>query len=359
MNSADITKAKFCVCLNPFICSHFVGEMDDNMGHTFIGGVDLDALSDLMIKNNLKEYSNLLFDYLNWQLTSSKSTKSFFENVRKFDEMMEEEIKFQKDLAESLHFLLSRKEGDITSITFQSQTDKTTIWNKKIVESILKKLIEDFKENGYDQESLTEDDAEEEIRQGVDLEWIKDWGETQKGYDSNGDLIEISDFESGSTEGFDHDNYFVDNTISKKMKRVYAETHEKTREIDLELIKKIKIEGGFDEKKKAGAKGKMKHVKSLMIDLSYLCRIDEFLQSKEDVTDIEQIELTPENCQFIYDCLNTIGFVDILNTSPPKKYIKSALKSAMVGDRSFLFIPIRNNILTQLKSKIKSMAKKS
>jgi len=317
MNSKEITKAKFLSCLDPFICSHFVGELEDNMGCSFDGGIDLEAISDLMIKNNLKEYSNLLHEYLNWQLTSSKSSISFFKNQILFYEMMEEEINFKKDLAESLHFLLSRKEGDPTSITFQTHTIHK-ISNKKIIESILFKLIEDFKENGYDLGPLTENEAEEEIRQEIDSEWIIDWERAQKNYDSNGDLIVIRDSENGLGEVFDPDNYFVDNTISKRMIRAYAESHEKTREINLEFIKKIINEGGFNEKKRAGAKGKMKHIKSLMIDLSYLCRIDEFLQSKGDVTDIEQIELTNDNCQYIYDCLKIIGLIDTLMDTPDK-----------------------------------------
>jgi hypothetical protein len=272
-------------------------------------GIDVEAFKILMIKNDMQEYANHLLNYCYNETKRYIHKKERIEKKKVLSE-------YEEGLIGSLRFLLSNTDGKNLSITINKSRNSHKITDVNVINAVTKGLITEYettKLNNY----ITIEEAENEIKMKKDIEWIRDW---IKQYIS---IIDKSELESIDISD-------IDVFVCQKMIEDYSEFHQCLREIDLDFLTKSPSEFGVELDSDAGAKPKVEMVAKLAEQMSYLVRIDRFLNNQKGLTDIDEIKLTSQDCRFIYDCLAFFGQIDKLNKSPKPNYIRTLIDQLVI-----------------------------
>ena len=340
MNQID-SCTKFCVCTgykqNDFISMERPDESEYNEL-----GMNINAFKKMLIKYDMEDYTEELIFY--WYKILKSNDKEQQLKVQLYKQKKEIYFDFQKELTETLIFLLDEDAGTNLSISFQKSRNSITKYNSVVINNIINSLKKDYDKHNFNEEELTYDEAEAEIRNNSDNEWVYDYIKRIITY--NPEIYPFEDNES--IENFDYFNaiqFFLDENMIK----LYANEHYTKREVTLDLLKanNTKI---FKNKKKVGAKTKNELILIIGTNLSFLKRIDKYLISVENLMNIESIKLTNNDCRFIHDCLVFFNLIEDYSNkthtkTTPEKYIYTTLNQHF----SKMSVRARNEEMFKLK----------
>lgn len=335
MISSDETITKFCTCFG-YSKHDFERRQKPEESVYLEMGMNVSAFKKMLIKNDMEEYTNELLYYWYIQLLNAKHKT--ISKIQTSSEVMINRNEHEKDLTEMLIFLLTDGDEADISITFQRSRNSLTKANKAIVKSVIDCLLNEYDKNNFNEEELTFEEAEEEIKLEYDKEWIK-------GYMK--DIVK----DNPSLFSFDLDDYkygdFFDEAFEicydDQMVEIYANEHYKKHEITLEYLNYKLTDVKRKTKKKVGAKPKNEHIAVIGSNLSYLKRIDRFIENRENLTDINLVKLTNKDYRFIHDFLVFLNLIEDYSikentTTTPEKYIHTTLSQnkslGMIKNRS-------------------------
>lgn len=290
-------------------------------------GLNVPAFKKMLIKNDMEEYTDVLLFY--WQMQTLYQNKLFKSNIQSLESKKMSVSEYGKDLTEILLFLLDEKDGKNISITFQKSRNNITKKNEEIIDVITRAIKKEYQTRNLNLVNLTFEEAEEELLNKYDREWIVDYINDILGFNphikSEFD-IENEVNESNYRELFD---YLYDDEMVEK----YADEHYSTHDISLEFLQNRLVALIPETKKKVGAKPKNDNIAVIGRRLSYLLRIDRFLENKECKNDIDSIKLTNKDYRFIHDFLVFLNLIEDYSikehtTTTPEKYIYTMLKQS-------------------------------
>ena len=307
---------KFCTCFG-YSESSFQTKQIPNETALIEFGMNVPGFRKILIKNDMEEYELPLIKYwyfLNLNIMKRKSRKPQIEEQLK---STADQLKNEMDLNEALFFLLSNNTKKDTSIILQQSTTSHTIKNNDIVDALTTSLVELYISAGFNHDKLTYEEAEEEIYEDCDREWVRDW------------IIENNTMMSFSEDYFDCNS--IEEYVCERMIEQYASIHTTCRDVDLQFVSNRLAVLKNRTKKKPGAKPKNIEAGIIGVNLSYLKRIDKLINNTGGFTDIEQIKLTNKDYRFIHDCLVFFGMIDDyskneINFTTPEKYMNTILR---------------------------------
>lgn len=321
MNSKEITVAKFNACMTYSIQKIDPFKLDIQKE---IHEYNFQEFNKIMIKHDMDEYSDLLFNYfINILIINSLNAK----NTINMDSQENDE--FCLDLLKSLHFLTNHPKEKTISINISKSTDKYSITNERLIfesENYLQKLYKNYFKTMYSIEEL-----DEELLDKKNKEWITIWVKHNEiqGLDSNDALYEK--IEEGKTYYSNLSNeHLSGKEIRENIKNDFRMSHSKVKELNIENIKDLIVEFENRLAKKQGADVKNQHLTILAYELSDLWRINKFLNDK-NITEIDQIGATNKQYRFIYNFLDFWGFIydKDKKTSPHENYISSIIRQGI------------------------------
>lgn len=332
INSSKETRNKFFACFGSSEEEFEKCELPSE-AYFIDQGIKVEAFKKLMYKNDLEEYTNLFLFYL-------EEWKYQIEDIERKTKFHCENIVLEKTLTDALVYLLSNDKGEATSIIFNKQRGSKTFKGECIIESVIDGLIGLYDMHKFNKEQLTIEEAEEEITKGINSEWIENWiwKNTSEYPDYNHPCLDIKELD-------------INSYINSEMIAEYAEDHRIVREVNLEFLKRKGEE--IIVKKKAFAYSKSIAKVSSIIQLSYLKRLDKFLNQIE-ISDIDEYPLSNEDCRFIHDCLVCFKMIrdysmNNINTTTPEKYIRGLMNQRRVEWDNDSDISMANYIINQLK----------
>lgn len=323
MISSDETIAKFCACFG-FSMPDFQRRKKQDENIYIEMGLNVPAFIKMLIKNDMEEYTELLLLY--WHMQTIYSTKLSKPNIQTLDSTIMTSSEYCVDLTKTLIFLLDEKEGKNTSITFQKSRNSITTREKYTFEIIKKALINEYKIRNFNLTNITFEEAKDELLFKFDVEWIVD--NINEILSLNPQIKSEFEIEDEITESNYHEifDYLYDDYMVEK----YADEHYTAQDITLEFLNN-KLEALIPQtKKKVGAKPKNSHIAVIAKRLSYLKRIDRFIENKNAI-DIDIIKLTNKDYRFIHDFLAFLNLIEDYSikentTTTPEKYIYTLLK---------------------------------
>lgn len=210
-NTTSLLKFTECFGLDP----KFINAEKSAESYSTSKNIDVEAFKTLMIKNDMTEYTIILLCYFTEVYLSIKVNDVIRKHTVKAEEA-ERKRNHEIELTQSLQFLLSKNDGEFTSITFQKSRRSCTTSNQLILKSIVDNLILEFKSNGYDKVKLTYDEAK--VMMATNDEWAKGlFREANLGSVDEPNIIEvefteaINDFANSTTKEVDVDLNFLTN----------------------------------------------------------------------------------------------------------------------------------------------------
>ena len=230
-----------------------------------------------------------------------------------------------KELIETLIFLFENKNSN-TSLTLKSgklknNNHKTS--NKDISDALMEGLITKLIERKLNTDFLSYEDAKYEILNLKDIDWIKNWIEKY--------IIE-NDLRNQVSKEFSININNPSEYIDNDMINSYCEEHFSERPITLQfLYHQCDMITASKKKKKTGAKPKNDSVASLAERLSYLIRLNRFLNQNE-VNDISKFSISNKDCRLIHDYLVIFKLIPNQRernntTTTPENYIKALIQN--------------------------------
>ena len=230
-----------------------------------------------------------------------------------------------KELIETLIFLFENKNSN-TSLTLKSgklknNNHKTS--NKDISDALMEGLIAKLIERNLNTDFLSYEDAKYEILNLKDIDWIKNWIEKY--------IIE-NDLRNQVCKEFSININNPSEYIDNDMINSYCEEHFSERPITLQfLYHQCDMITASKKKKKAGAKPKNDSLASLAERLSYLIRLNRFLNQNE-VNDISKFSISNKDCRLIHDYLVIFKLIPNQRernntTTTPENYIKALIQN--------------------------------
>lgn len=270
-------------------------------------------LERLLIKTDLEEYSDFLF-------ALGLYLKYYEDDIFSLDNLEGFEITYaneEKELLELLIYLLSDTESDIAFRLKRGDktADTFSFSNDKIKYGFVEMIKAQYEKSDFNEENLTPAEAEDEIYNMYDTDWIQNYVEQSLSDSDNSayypKITTFSDF-----EGFVDDDMIIQ----------YADEHYTKREITLDYLKsKLEL---YNNKyiTKPGAKPKNDNMSRTKELLSYLIRLNRFLNQNE-CNDIEVFPIQNKDCILIYDYLRFFDLTEDLssntNTTKPHNKIRS------------------------------------
>lgn len=230
-----------------------------------------------------------------------------------------------KELIETLIFLFENKNSN-TSMTLKSgklKNNNLKTSNKDISDALMEGLITKLIERNLNTDFLSYEDAKYEILNLKDVDWIKNWIEK---YIIENDLRNQVGREFSIN--INNPSEYIDNDMINS----YCEEHFSERSITLQFLYHqcdlIKID---KTKKKRGAKPKNDSVASLAERLSYLIRLNRFLNQNEE-NDISKFSISNKDCRLIHDYLVIFKLIPNQRernntTTTPENYIKALIQN--------------------------------
>lgn len=356
LSEQDILNAKFHACMG--VGALLINQWSKSDYKFMESEFSSKKFNELLVEFKMQEYDVLLMNFFIWQLNQMKTANINNSKYEAFKSKVEYEREAYNELIELLHLLLSSEKGNLTSISFSKQRGNRVVDNKINLEfflkdlNIIESLIKEFEERKYNVENLSLQEAKEEIYKRIDSRWIENWMINHEFRDkSNQRLIDydevLADLEyNNCTSG----EQILGEDIINKIIHDYSESHIIKREVTPEYIETLVLQQ-IKPKRKKGAREK-KEIKTIMQSLSYLARIDKFLDSPDEIQDIEQIKLEREECEFIFDILDFFKLLDGELKSSKPKYIRSRLNYIKSPYTPEFFKRIRTARFAFLKSQI-------
>lgn len=347
MKSADNTITKFCACFG-YYKPDFVRKEKPEEKVYDLHGMNIAALKKMLIKNDMDEYLNELSFYWYVLKYNAKHTQKL-ESKEKV--MTSTDLKeYEKDLTETLIHLLSNEYGENTSITFQKSRNSLTKANNNMLKAVTDGLIIEYEKYNFNETELTFEEAEDEIKKQYDMNWLFKYVD-----DMLRDNPDLLDFDHEEYDSFSDFEMGFEICFNDQMVENYALEHSTKRDITLEFLKSNFEVITKSYKKKAGAKPKNNFLVNVATALSYLKRVDRFIQNKDNVRDINLIRLTNRDYRFIHDCLVFFELIEDyslkeLTTTTPEKYIRTTLnqKKQNVWNKTHAANRIFSQVQTQM-----------
>jgi hypothetical protein len=353
---------QYCLC---FI--YLPNPPDKNINHIIRSlQFDKENFRRLLIKTELEPYTELLwkfglkevyikhFNQFQKLNLNSKNTDFIKDLSMSFSDYLDHVIKYQPEcvtynedgtknidttsntlrqeeleLTELLIFLLEEKEKGIC-LNFKSATKNKNINTKNsfITTAITNKLIEEYDNRNLNEVNLSYDEAEWELLNVIDLQWIRSYIERFEGVVQTDIDNDIYYFEVYDAAINIHD---IENYIDAEMIEKYAEEHYTKAEITLEFLKDRGVELKSKVKKKAGAKAKNDNIASISERMSYLIRLERFMNQNE-YKDISKFPISNKDCRLIHDYLVFFNLMPdqrkkCNTTTTPENYIKALIKN--------------------------------
>lgn len=230
-----------------------------------------------------------------------------------------------KELIETLIFLFENKNSN-TSMTLKSgklKNNNLKTSNKDISDALMEGLITKLIERKLNTDFLSYEDAKYEILNLKDIDWIKNWIEKY--------IIE-NDLRNQVSKEFSININNPSEYIDNDMINSYCEEHFSERPITLQfLYHQCDMITVSKKKKKAGAKPKNDSLASLAERLSYLIRLNRFLNQNE-VNDISKFSISNKDCRLIHDYLVIFQLIPNQRernntTTTPENYIKALIQN--------------------------------
>lgn len=249
-------------------------------------------------------------------------------NVVESDEIglsREAKLYQSKELIETLIFLFENKNSN-TSMTLKSgklKNNNLKTSNKDISDALMEGLITKLIERNLNTDFLSYEDAKYEILNLKDIDWIKNWTEKY--------IIE-NDLRNQVNKEFSININNPSEYIDNDMINSYCEEHFSERPITLQfLYHQCDMITVSKKKKKAGAKPKNDSLASLAERLSYLIRLNRFLNQNE-VNDISKFSISNKDCRLIHDYLVIFKLIPNQRernntTTTPENYIKALIQN--------------------------------
>jgi len=270
------------------------------------------AHRDLLVRNALELYSDMLFEYMRTWLARQDSLPRLKADVIK---KYYEKLQYQLEVSKILKMFLYREsvENSNLSVTFTDVFDKIVIGDFHLKNQIHEVFLKEFKRLKLNETELSREEAIEEIKDCDDPEWLQEYAAGDC-FDGNGVNPEF---------------------ISEEIIENYIFVHYKSKEITLELVSKVitELEMSLNEDKgKVGAKIKNMAIGELAKRLSYIYIIQEFLKDKKDIS-IKVFPLSNKTCRFIYEYFDFWGlFYGLVKIDKSKQgnrasYIKSLIRN--------------------------------
>lgn len=230
-----------------------------------------------------------------------------------------------RELIETLIFLFENKNSN-TSITLKSGKFKNNNFktsNNEIIDTLIDGLKSKLIERNLNTDCLSYEDAKYEILDLKDIDWIKNWIER---YIKENDINR----QEGTEFSFNINNpiEYIDNDMINS----YCAEHFSERPITLQfLYHQCDMITVSKKKKKAGAKPKNDSVASLAERLSYLIRLNRFLNQNEE-NDISKFSISNKDCRLIHDYLVIFKLIPNQRernntTTTPENYIKALIQN--------------------------------
>lgn len=252
------------------------------------GEINIEAHRDLLVRYHLQKYNNLFIDYQsNWFYRRD----IFDEHIRWHENNDKKELPYKIKVSKVLKLLLSRETVPNNSlvVSFYDLYNKIDISDSKLFNQLKDVFVKEFERLGLNETNYTREEALEEIMEASDPDWFLDYG---------------------PVDCFDG-IYIYPNLITEQLIEDYMNVHYKQREITLGLVDEAvtELEMIQSEKKgKAGAKIKNMNIGELAKRLSYIHRIQDFLNQNEYST-IKDFPLTNDTCRFIYEYFEFWGLL--------------------------------------------------
>ena len=303
--------------------------------HYIDNDINIETFNRLMIKNEMDEYTYILLAYF-----YERHYKFFNDEANKKRHLQETKVlELNNRLiseTELLIFLLSNKEGKLTNISFQKTAGYFNLGLDFSDDSIINLFLNYYNSNNHNQfkipfleDNNVEDDhidkSKYSISQGVEITKKCKLRECAYLYVYNNPVLCLS--KANQSEIKDYVEFLT---------------------IKLNQLKK--------EFRKKGAKRKNTYLTALCEDLSYLKRIDRYIENP-NVNYIDEISITNADCKFIHDVLVFFNVIDnksgTYTTKLPENYIRTILKQSTVDNFSEQYNESRIIRIYELKQYLK------
>ena len=266
----------------------------------------LEEFKERLIPHKMEEFSEPLYLYMILEL---KKHDRIGNNQLGHSMYSHQNLVFQDELVVSLKELLSGGQLNtvITNIPknhiIQNKEVKNLLFN-----SAINSLSFEIKKLGLNRFPIAKEDAIVAINNHIDIEWIKNWMES--------DGYAYPDYQYFTLENFD--DYFetlhmsnildVKSNIKENLISEFAFEHPEEVHLDIKGLDRI-IKRIREEKSRPGRKQEIGNLKYLAFTLSCLIRVDRYLED-HSVKTIIQIPVTNADCRFIHDVMAFFGLIN-------------------------------------------------
>jgi len=265
-----------------------------------------ESFRDFLVKYDLQDFTDWLIDYQKvWKNIDSSLDEHRKEKQNKETNEHPNALKVSKILKLLLSGETTEYRNLEISIRDITKTEKIDFAYKDLFDQLKVRFIKEFERLGLNNTELSTEEAKEEIENGGDWEWYEDHA-----YEA--DLL--------PSDPWAVERYRLD--------------HYRPREISLEIVNRAiaEIEMIQDRSKRGvGAKVKNLAIGELAKRLSYLHRIQLFLNNNE-YSSINNYPLSNKTCRFIYEYFDFWGLLnkDVKFVEEDKEkranYIKSLIR---------------------------------
>lgn len=269
-------------------------------------GIDVEAFKKIMYNFDMEEYTMILLYYFT-ELSDFKNIDAFKNFSFLYNDNREAEQQLELDLTEALLFLYSDKSIDKTSITINKSRSSITIQNNTIVKHLANQIYLQYKSKGYNRINYTYDEAKELML--ADPKW------SSKVYE---------DVNVGT-----EDNPVFERKESEDEILMFAHIFYKEVRLNEDVLKHRLKYLKNKYKKKRGAKVKNSGIAYLIENLTFLKRIDNYINQPE-IKHICDMPLTNNDCRFVYACLSFFKIFEFnsvnISKTFPENYIRTIIK---------------------------------
>jgi hypothetical protein len=295
------------------LCFDNVAKYERFLNSRSMWDFNYNELERLLIKTDLEDYTSFLYSY-------GLFNKFYKDQLYSIDTLEEFEITYaneEKELLQLLIFLLSDTDSDITFRLKRGDktADNLTFSNDKIKSGFIEMVKYQYEKCDFNEENLTPAEAEDEIKNMYDTEWIQQY--IEKCLADTDERV----FYPQITTISDFDGFVDDDMINE-----YAYEHYTKRDITLDYLKTKLDQYNNKYVTKPGAKPKNDDLSRSKELLSYLIRLNKFLNQNE-YNDIESFPIQNKDCILIYDYLRFFDLTDDLssntNSTKPHNKIRS------------------------------------
>jgi len=355
MNSEEIIIEKFHACTGAQ--KHIIyGWLNEEIQSLDIEGFDLQRFMKLVVDNEMKGFSKLLFGYMKFQ---SEQSAFVVKDSAVWIKLQKKQLRQREIKAELVNFFEKLfTKGKLSTIHFKMSKDSAFITDRELIEIITDRLKEEFIKREYNITPLTIPEVEKIYNGKEDEDWFDGWKKDLEYYDNNGNLVSVDDFEEGKKYySPEYDQYHDKSHALQEIFFGYAQAHPFKRQIDLQLINMLKPE--LIEKKEAGRDEMNSRITRIAFALADLDRIEAYL-TNPGLTDIDSIKVKNSTGRFIYDLLVMFGMIphkpEKFNKDyKPHNYAKGLLNNK-INSRKFDFqMYLRKQRFSALKTKLSSI----